>query len=239
MCSKSLLVGLVSGALSACGGHATPPPQPSTQTSIAPAVASVESQAMVANQTAARPAVQSRSATSASMVAGRAAPLSDGEVAAVRLAMHDGQIAQGRLAEEKAVNLRVKDFAATMASNHAVAKQRQAEILDRLAMKPLESANSETVRAEDREVLESLKKLTGGAFDEAFLDAEVDQQNRMLDTIGNYLIPNTQSPDLKADLVRLVPQFVVSVREVTEIRRDLVASPEVQEDYSFMQRVWR
>jgi len=173
------------------------------------------------------------------VVGSRDAPLNDGEVAAVRNAMHDGQIDQGRLAEQKAVNLRVRDFAATLASKHAVAKQRQAEILDRLAMKPVESPSSESVRAEDRETLESLKSVSGATFDEAFLDAEVAQQHRMLDSIGNYLIPNTQNPDLKADLVRIVPQFVVHVREVMEIRRDLAASPEAPEDYAFTQRVWR
>ena len=241
MRSKSLLVGLVSGALLACGGRATPPPQPSTQTSVVPAV-SVQSQTLTVNEAPSGPAnvpTQPTPATTTRVVGSRDAPLNDGEVAAVRNAMHDGQIDQGRLAEQKAVNLRVRDFAATLASKHAVAKQRQAEILDRLAMKPVESPSSESVRAEDRETLESLKSVSGATFDEAFLDAEVAQQHRMLDSIGNYLIPNTQNPDLKADLVRIVPQFVVHVREVMEIRRDLAASPEAPEDYAFTQRVWR
>jgi len=173
------------------------------------------------------------------MVAGRAAQLSDEQGAAVRIAMHDGQIGQGRLAEQKAVNLRVRDFAATLASKHAVAKERQAEILDRLTMKPVESVESEAVRTEDRETLESLRAVDGASFDEAFLNVEVDQQHRMLDTVGNHLVPNTQNPELKADLVRLIPQFVVNVREVMEIRRDIAASPATPEDDAFTQRVWR
>jgi putative membrane protein len=239
MRSKSLLVGLFSGALSACGGQATLPPQPIARTSIAPAATSVGSQAVKGSEAPSGPASRSNMATTTAMVSGRAAQSGDEEVAAVRIAMHDGQIVQGKLAEEKAVNLRVRDFASTLASRHAVAKERQAEILDRLAMKPVESASSEAVRAEAQETLESLKALSGAAFDDAFLDAEVDQQNKMLDAVGNHLIPNTQNPDLKADLVRLVPQFVVSVREVTEIRRDLAAGPEMPEDYAYTQKVWR
>jgi predicted outer membrane protein len=173
------------------------------------------------------------------MVAGHASSLSDPQVAAIRIAMHDGQIDQGRLAEQKALNLRVRDFAATLVSRHAVAKERHAELLHRLDMAPVESASSQAVRAEDRETLESLKAVSGGSFDEAFLDVEVEQQHRILDAIGNHLIPNTQNSDLKADLVRLVPQFVVNVREVMEIRRDLAVSPEPPEDYAFKQRVWR
>lgn len=241
MCSKSLLVGLVSGVLLACGGRAPPPQQPSVQTSTAPAVTSVQSQSVAANEAQSGPANASarpRAAT-ASMAAGHGVSLSDEEVAAVRIALHDGQIDQGRLAEQKAVNLRVRDFGATLASKHAVAKERQAEILHRLDMTPVESDNSQAVRAEDRETLESLKTVSGGSFDDAFLDVAVDQQHRILDMVSNHLIPNTQNPDLKADLVRLVPQFVVNVREVMEIRRDLVASPQVPEDYAFSQRVWR
>src|SRR5689334_20343580 len=135
MRSKSLLVGLVSGALWACGGQATPQPQPSAQTPVAPAATSVQSQMTVGNQARSGPATikaEPRTATTAGMVAGHAPPLSDPQIAAIRIAMHDGQIDQGRLAEQKALNLRVRDFAATLVSKHAVAKERQAELLQRL-----------------------------------------------------------------------------------------------------------
>lgn len=244
MRSNSLLVGLVSGVLWACGGHATPQPQPTAtaQTSVAPAVTSAPSPATATNEAEAERAgfkAHPRTATTATMVAGHAPSLSDQQVAAVRVAMHDGQMDQGRLAEQRALNLRVRDFAATLVSRHAVAKERQAELLKRLDMKPVESASSEAVRAEDRETLESLKAANAASFDEVFLNVEAEQQHRILDAIGNHLIPNTQNPDLKADLVSLVPQFVVNGREVMEIRRDLAMSPEPAEDHAFTQRVWR
>jgi predicted outer membrane protein len=196
----------------------------------------------VANQARSGPATikaEPRTATTAGMVAGHAPPLSDPQIAAVRIAMHDGQIDQGRLAEQRALNLRVRDFAATLVSKHAVAKERQAELLQRLDMIPVESAGSQAVRAEDRETLGTLNAANAGSFDEIFLDIEVDQQHRILDAIGNHLIPSTQNPDLKADLVSLVPQFVVNVREVMEIRRDLALSPGPAESDAFTQRVWR
>jgi predicted outer membrane protein len=243
MRSISLLVGLVSGVLWACGGQATPQPQPTAKGSVAPAFTSSTASPEVATNGAASGAAgfkaQPRSATTATMVAGRAPSLSDQQVAAVRIAMHDGQMDQGRLAEQRALNLRVRDFAATLVSKHAVAKERHTELLHRLDMAPVESASSEAVKAEDRETLESLKSASGSSFDEVFLDVEVEQQHRILDAIGNHLIPNTRNPDLKADLVRLVPQFVVNVNEVMEIRRDLAVSPQPSEDFAFTQRVWR
>jgi putative membrane protein len=229
MRSKSLLVGLVSGALAACGGRATPPPQPSAKTVVA------EPQPNPHDVLS----TSSRTETTAAMVSGRAGALSDEQVAGVRNALHDGQMEQGRLAEQKAVNERVKDFAATLASRHAVAKERQAELLDRLAMKPVESQESNAVRDDNRERLEALESTKGVAFDEAFLDAEAEEQNLMLDTIGNHLIPNTQNPDLKADLVRLVPQCVVNLREMMEIRRDIAATPVARENETSSQRVGR
>lgn len=239
MRSKSLLVGLVSGALWACGGQATPRPQPSAQT-VAPAVTSIRSPTTDdAESSSARFKAQPRTASTATMVAGHAAALSDPQVAAIRVAMHDGQIDQGRLAEQRALNLRVRDFASTLVSKNAVGKERELELLQRLDMTPVESASSEAVRAEDRETLEALKAVNGSSFDETFLDLEAEQQHRILDAIGNHLIPSTQNPDLKADLVKLVPQFVVNVREVMEIRRDLALSPGSAENGAFTQRVWR
>lgn len=244
MLSKSLLVGLISGVFAACGGRATPE-QRSAHAMVAPVTVTVAappgapgSAAMLPPET---PGAPRPTKVAAEEEAESNPGLStDQQIAAVRNALHDGQIEQAGLAERKAASYRVRDFATGLAAEHAAAKERQAELLDRLRMTAVENKQSVAVRAEAHETLETLKATDGIAFDEAFLDAEVDQQNKMLDLVRNQLIPHTENSDLRADLVRLVPSCISAVDEVLEIRRDLAANPaSANDNHSFSQRVWQ
>jgi putative membrane protein len=212
MHSKSLLVILVTGALAACGSRSTPAPR------------SPQSSAVDENLTAA--ATESpREATAASPPVGEQGPLTDGQIAGVRKAMDESQIQQARLAEERSANSRVRDFAAELVAEHSNAKERQTELLDRFGMISIESRNSTAVEGQGARSLASLRAAKDADFDHAFLDVEVDEQQKMLDTIDHLLIPNAQNEALKAELLDLVSRVSSKVKEAFDIRRSLASTP--------------
>ena len=210
MHSKSLLSILVSGALAACGGRSMPAPRnPGSVDRENVAVASGPSPAPVAEN----PAV------------GEPGPLTDGQIAGVRKAMDENQIEQARLAEQRSVNSRVRDFASELFAEHSSAKERQVELLDRFGMIPIESRNSAAVEGQGERSLATLSAAKDADFDRAFLDVEVDEQQKMLDTLDHELLPNAQNEALKAELVNLVSRISSKVKEALDIRRSLTSTP--------------
>jgi len=139
--------------------------------------------------------------------------------------MDVAEIEQARLAEQRTANSRVRDFAGGLVAEHQKATERQAELMNRLDMAPVESDESVRIRAEARKDLEALKAKDGAEFDETFLDMQVAAQHKMLDRIHDELIPKTQNEALKAELVSSVPAATAEVSEVYDIRRDLAAHP--------------
>lgn len=212
MHSKWLLVGFVSSALAACGGRSAPEPRSPEST---------PPENAAPGPTAAEPAP-----SSGPLVAEPAPqPLSDEQIAAVADAANTSEIDQARLAQQKAVHARVKDFAAMMIAHHSQAKEQQAELLKRLNVAEVETQKSAAVRDEGRRTLESLEQLNGTEFDRAYIDAQVSEHQRVLDTIDDELIPNAKNPELKAALEEFRPKVEAHLSEALDIQRMLGTSP--------------
>ena len=154
-------------------------------------------------------------AESASQAAPPAAPsLSDEQIAAITDAANTAEIDQAKLAEGKSKSADVKRFATMMIKHHGEAKAKQAKLKLQLA----DSSDSTALKADAASTLDTLKKDTGKDFDKAYIDAQVDGHQKVLDTINQKLLPSVKSPDLKAYLDDIKPRVEAHLKKAKELQ---------------------
>lgn len=215
MQSNLFLAGLISSALASCGGGSTPQSRaPESETSPATTTQPASAYTAPAPSTNSIPIVGEPPP----------APLTDGQIAAVRHAMDVVQINEGRLAEQRTLNPRVRAFAGTVVGTHTRADQQRAALMSQLRIEPAQTQKSAAVANEGERTLESLRTVSGPRFDQAYIGQQVDQQERMLDTIENELIPNVRNAQLKAGLEDMRSKVEANLKEALDIRQELAVN---------------
>jgi putative membrane protein len=128
--------------------------------------------------------------------------LSDEQIVAITDAANTTEIAQAKLAQSKSKDAGVKQFAAMMINHHGEAKQKQAK----LKITPAESGVLTALQVDADSKMNALKAGSGKDFDQAYITAQVDGHQKVLDTINDKLLPNAKNADLKAYLEDIKPR---------------------------------
>ena len=180
---------------------AEPPPEPSplVDAGAAQAAAPDKAQAKADDETAAPP---------------KADPLSDEQIAAITDAANTAEIEQAKLAESKSKDAGVKRFAAMMIAHHGAAKAKQAK----LKLKTAESSVVTGMQADAASTLDTLKTSKGKDFDKAYIAAQVDGHQKVLDTINGKLLPSVKNADLKAYLDEIKPRVEQHLKEAKQLQ---------------------
>jgi putative membrane protein len=144
--------------------------------------------------------------------------LSDEQIAAVANAANSGEIDQAHVAERKAHDARVKQFAKMMVAHHTKAKEQQATLLKKLNVTETENPKSDEMRDHSQKLVASLEAATGPQFDRAYIDLQVNEHEQVLDTIDNVLIPNAKHAELKAALQKFRPQVAAHLQMARDIQ---------------------
>lgn len=168
-------------------------------------------EAAASAQAAPEPAAASTPATPAPE------PLSDEQIAAVTEAANSAEIAQAKIAQTKSKDAGVKRFAAMMITHHSEAKQKQAK----LKLKPQESGVSTTLQADAASTLNALKADQGKDFDKVYVTAQVDEHQKVLDTINDKLLPNAKNAELKAYLEEVKSKVEQHLGEAKKLQQNL------------------
>ena len=158
------------------------------------------------------PAAAAPAAPPATETAAKAV-LSDEQIAAITDAANTAEIEQAKVAEAKSKNAEVKRFAAMMIKHHGEAKAKQAK----LKLAPADSSDSTAMKSDAANTLDTLKKDTAKEFDKAYIDAQVEGHQKVLDAINQKLLPNVKSPGLKAYLDEIKPR----VEDHLKVAKDL------------------
>jgi len=220
MHSKYLLVGIVASTVSACSTPEPQAPESNVNETATTAPATVPAQPMAETPP---PAATGQDQPLVGNPPPR--PLTDEQIAAVVDAANTGEIDQARLAQRKALNSRVKNFAKMMIADHGRAKAQQAELLHRLGVTQVETPRSAAVRDESKRTLQSLAQTTGPEFDRAYIDVQVNEHQHAVDTIDNELIPNARSSDLRASLLDFRPTVIQHLQQAQDIQQELASTP--------------
>jgi putative membrane protein len=153
--------------------------------------------------------------------AAAAAGPSDPEIAAIVVTANQVDIDAGKLAESKASSNEVKDFAKLMVTDHTGVNKSATELVQKLKVTPKSNATSESLQKGGDDNLAALKKLSGKAFDKAYVDHEVVYHQAVLDAVDQTLIPSAQNAELKALLVKVRPAFVAHLEHAKKLQASL------------------
>ena len=145
----------------------------------------------------------------------------DPQIAAIVVTANQVDIDAGKLAEQKAQRAEVKAFAKRMVTDHTGVNQAAVELAQKLHLTPQSNPTSEGLKQGGDANMAALDKLSGPAFDKAYIDHEVAYHESVLDAIDKVLIPGAQNAELKALLVKVRPAFVDHLNHAKMIQSSL------------------
>lgn len=152
-----------------------------------------------------------------------AATPSDAEIAATVVAANDTDIENGKLALEKSKNADVKQFANEMIAAHTQLNQQGSALLTKLGVTPADNPTSTSIKTGGESSRATLKGLSGADFDKAYVNAEVDLHQSVLDQLDNTLIPSAQNAELKSLLEQARPTISAHLDHAKSLKTKLGA----------------
>jgi putative membrane protein len=151
----------------------------------------------------------------------QAAGPTDPQIAAIVVTANQVDIDAGKLALSKFKSPDVKTFAQLMITDHSGVNKAATDLVQKLHVMPETNPTSQSLQKGGDENLAALKKLSGSAFDSAYVDHEVVYHQAVLDAVDTTLIPSAQNAELKALLVKVRPAFVAHLEHAKHLQSEL------------------
>jgi putative membrane protein len=160
---------------------------------------------------------------SLALIAGSALAQSpnDAQIASIVVTANQVDIDAGKLAESKGSNAQVKAFGKQMVTDHSGVNKQAVALVTKLKVTPEDNATSKSLKSAGDENVAKLKKLSGPAFDKAYIDHEVAYHEQVLEAIDKTLIPSAQNAELKNLLVSVRPAFVAHLDHAKMLQASL------------------
>ena len=147
--------------------------------------------------------------------------VSDAQIASIVVTANQVDIDAGKLAASKATNPEVKKFGQQMVADHTGVNKQATALVTKLKVKPEPNDTSKALKAGGDANLADLKKLSGAAFDKAYVAHEVAYHQQVIDALDKTLVPNAQNAELKALLVKVRPAFVAHLEHAKHLQSEL------------------
>lgn len=146
---------------------------------------------------------------------------SDAQIAAIVVTANQVDIDAGKLAVSKSTSPQVKEFAQLMVTDHTGVNQAATKLVAKLNVTPEPNATSASLKKGGEENEAALRKLSGAAFDRAYVEHEVAYHQAVLDAVDKTLIPSAKNEELKALLVKVRPAFVAHLEHAKQLHESL------------------
>ena len=98
----------------------------------------------------------------------------------------------------KSKNKEVRAFADNMVKDHSAVNKQALALLKKLKVKPEDNPTSEALTKQAAAKRAELAKLSGKAFDKAYVDNEVAYHKTVNGALETQLIPSASNPELKS-----------------------------------------
>lgn len=122
----------------------------------------------------------------------------DAQIAHIAVTANDIDIDHGKDAEGKASNAEVKAFAKQMVTDHSGVNEKASALAQKLNLTPEDNPTSQALKAAGDSAKSANDKLSGAAFDKAYIGDEVTYHQNVLNALDQTLIPNAQNAELKS-----------------------------------------
>jgi len=145
----------------------------------------------------------------------------DPQIAMIVVTADNVDIEAGKLAEQKASNAKVKEFAKLMVRDHTSLNKQATQLAKKLNVTPEESATSRSLKSDGDKTLEKLRGLSGAEFDKAYIDNEITYHQSVMKVLDDTLIPSAKNSELKSLLQSARPIFVSHLNHAKEAQTGL------------------
>ena len=98
---------------------------------------------------------------------------SDAQIASIVVTANQVDIDAGKLAESKGSNAEVKAFGKQMVTDHSGVNKQAVALVTKLKVTPEDNPTSKSLKSGGEDNVKNLQKLSGAAFDKAYVDHEV------------------------------------------------------------------
>ncbi|HEY2358871.1 MAG TPA: DUF4142 domain-containing protein [Phenylobacterium sp.] len=121
----------------------------------------------------------------------------DAQIAHIAYTAGKIDVAAGQQALAKSQDKAVRDFAQEMVRDHTAVNDQALALVKKLGVTPQDNPTSQSLSKDGAAKLASYSKLSGRAFDKAYVDNEVAYHKTVNSALSTTLIPNAKNPELK------------------------------------------
>jgi putative membrane protein len=125
------------------------------------------------------------------------AKLTDPQIAHIAYTAGQIDIQAAQLALQKSKNKEVRAFATDMVRDHTAVNDKALALVKKLKVTPEDNDTSKALNKQAADKRAELSKLSGTAFDKAYIENEVAYHKTVNDALQNTLIPATSNQELK------------------------------------------
>ena len=122
----------------------------------------------------------------------------DPQIAHIAYTAGDLDIKAAKQALKKSKDKNVRAFAKDMVKDHTAVNDKALALVKKLNVTPEDNDTSKGLVKQADEKRAELAKLSGRAFDKAYIDNEVAYRKTVNDALANTLIPSAQNEELKS-----------------------------------------
>jgi putative membrane protein len=119
-----------------------------------------------------------------------AQPVTEAQMASIVVTANQVDIDAGELAASQASREDVREFGKRMVTEHMGVNKQATDLVTALNLTPQDNPTSQSLKAGGAQNVAALKKLSGAAFDKAYIDHEVTYHELVLKAVDETLIPH-------------------------------------------------
>lgn len=123
---------------------------------------------------------------------------SDPQIAHIAYTAGDIDVKAGQLALEKSQNKAVRAFASDMVRDHKAVNEKALALVKKLNVTPEDNGTSKALAEQAAQKHAELNKLSGAAFDKAYVENEVAFHKTVDGALETTLIPSSSNGELKS-----------------------------------------
>ena len=154
-------------------------------------------------------------------VAQNAAAPNDAQIAHIAYTAGQLDVEAGKQALAKSHNKAVRSFAETMVRDHGAVNEQALALVKKLHVIPQDNTTSEALTKQAGEKARELGKLSGDAFDRAYIQNEVAFHRTVNGALSSSLIPSAHNAELKALLETGLALFQEHQKHAEQIEKNL------------------
>jgi putative membrane protein len=150
-----------------------------------------------------------------------AAAINDAQIAHIAYTAGNIDIAAGKQALAKSHNKAVRAFAEEMVRDHSAVNVKALALVKKLHVTPQDNPTSQALSHAAAAKLAELAKLSGGAFDRAYVQNEVAYHRTVNGALHETLIPNASNRELKSLLQTGLTLFTEHQKHAEQLAAEL------------------